>query len=100
MLSPYVTQRSNRYWSEPTLFRPERFLSGNDNATQPEAYFPFGAGPRRCIGQRFALMEGVLVLATLAQQVRLLSLDTGDIAVRPVATLRPRDAVKMQPVRR
>ena len=100
MLSPYVTHRSRRYWSEPTHFRPERFLGDREHPPQIDGYFPFGLGPRRCIGHRFALMEGVLVLATIAQQVRLLSLDAGEIAVRPLATLRPRDPVKMQAISR
>ena len=91
MLSPYVTQRSQRYWEEPTLFRPERFLA--DDTYQPDAYFPFGAGPRQCIGNRFALMEGVLVLATIAQQVQLRRLDDEPVAATALTTLRPQQPV-------
>jgi cytochrome P450 len=98
MLSPYVTQRSQRYWEEPALFRPERFLT--DDTYQPDAYFPFGAGPRQCIGNRFALMEGTLILATIAQQLRLARLDSKPIAAMPLATLRPDRPIYVQAYRR
>ena len=98
MLSPYVTQRSQRYWEEPALFRPERFLT--DDTYQPDAYFLFGAGPRQCIGNRFALMEGTLILATIAQQLRLARLDSKPIAAMPLATLRPDRPIYVQAYRR
>src|SRR5262249_47615143 len=60
MLSQWVTHRDPRFWGEADLFRPERWAEG---AIPPRgAYFPFGSGPRGCIGQAFALMEAVLIL--------------------------------------
>ncbi len=93
MLSPYVTQRSQRYWEEPMLFRPERFLVGEEGSDQPEAYLPFGVGPRQCIGNRFALMEGVILLATIAQQVQMRRLDNEPVAATALTTLRPQQPV-------
>lgn len=100
MLSPYVTQRSRRYWSEPLLFRPERFLSDGEHPPQIEGYFPFGLGPRRCIGHRFALMEGVLVLATIAQRVRLRRVDESPVEPSALATLHPSPSPYLVPLNR
>ena len=66
-LSPWVSQRHAGWWENPTQFLPERFAPGH--APHPRgAYFPFGPGNHRCIGEQFALMEAKLVLATLAQR--------------------------------
>jgi cytochrome P450 len=65
--SPYVMHRHPRYWERPDEFDPRRFLP-DAVATRPQyAFFPFGGGPRRCIGLRFAFLEAQLILATLAQ---------------------------------
>jgi cytochrome P450 len=95
-LSPYITQRHPRYWSDPEGFDPERF---SDAASGPErptfAYFPFGGGPRKCIGEVFALVEATLVLATLARRFDL-ELPVGQVPVpEPVITLRPRGGLPM-----
>ena len=69
-LSPWVTQRHEGWWRDPARFLPERFAAGQ--AAPPRgAYFPFGQGNHRCIGEHFALLEAKLVLATLAQRYRL-----------------------------
>ena len=66
-MSPYVMHRHPKYWERPEEFDPDRFAP-SEMAKRPQyAYFPFGGGPRRCIGFKFALMEGQLILATLAQ---------------------------------
>lgn len=97
MISPYVTQRSVRYWEDPSAFCPSRFLvDGRGTMHKPEAYFPFGAGPRQCIGNRFALMEGTLVLATIAQQVQLCRQEEMDVEAIPLATLRPRRSLNLR----
>ena len=71
IVSPWVSHRNPRYFEDPTAFRPERWDS-DFAATLPRfAYIPFGGGPRICIGNRFAMMEAVLVLATVAQRFRL-----------------------------
>jgi cytochrome P450 len=92
-LSPYVTHRHPAFWDEPEAFRPQRFVDDPSRDKLAAGYFPFGAGPRRCIGLHFAMMEGVLVLATIARELSL-TLDRGQLlAVEPNITLRPRGSV-------
>src|SRR3989440_3513839 len=70
-LSPYSTHRHPDFWENPDVFEPERF-SPERSAGRPHfAHFPFGGGPRLCIGNNFAMMEAQLILATLAQRYRL-----------------------------
>jgi cytochrome P450 len=93
VLSQYLLHRDPRFWEAPDVFRPERWIGG---ATPRYAYFPFGAGPRVCIGEQFAWMEGVLVLATIARRWRM-SLDPRQrIALGPIVTLRPKYGMRMQ----
>jgi cytochrome P450 len=94
-LSPYVMHRDARYWPDPLRFDPHRFTAEAKAARPRFAYFPFGAGARSCIGEPFAWMEGVLLLATIGQRWRL-RLQPGQL-VEPKAlmTLRPRYGMKM-----
>ena len=70
-MSPFVTQRDARFYTDPERFDPERWTP-DFRATLPKfAYFPFGGGPRQCIGESFAWMELILLVATIAQQWRL-----------------------------
>lgn len=92
--SPVVTHRDPRFFPDPLAFSPERWLSPNHRPRL--AYFPFGAGPRSCIGEGFAWMEGTLVLATLAGRWRLRS-ESGPVEPSPRITLRPRGPVEMVP---
>jgi cytochrome P450 len=93
LISQFITQRDPRYWDEPLAFRPERFA--NANFRQRMIYFPFGAGPRQCIGERFAWMEGVLILATIAQRWRLSLVPGHRVTPQPVITLRPKYGLRM-----
>lgn len=88
MLSPWVTHRSPRYWRRPEVFDPERFAGGGEGASSFR-FFPFGGGPRRCIGEHFALLEAHLVLAILAGRFRVRPL-VRDVVPEPLVTLRPR----------
>lgn len=88
LMSPYVTHRDPRWFPEPEVFRPERWLSPDPDWPQ-FAYFPFGGGARVCIGERFAWMEGVLLLATIGQRWRL-QVAGGPVEPRALITLRPR----------
>ena len=99
LLSPYAVHRDQRWWSDADTFRPERWLEAD--ASRPRfAFFPFGAGTRVCIGEHFAMMEGVLLLATLAQQWRLRPIPGPKVEMWPQITLRPRRAMQMQLDRR
>jgi cytochrome P450 len=66
---PYTLHRKAEYFPDPETFEPERFTPEREKQLPRHAYLPFGAGPRICIGNHFALMEGQLLLATLAQRV-------------------------------
>jgi cytochrome P450 len=99
-VSPWVMHRDPRWFDDPQAFRPERW--GADLAKQlPRfAYMPFGGGPRICIGNRFAVMEAVLILATVAQRFRLEWQRERPIQPMPSITLRPKGGVWVELVRR
>jgi len=95
IMSPWVLQRDPRYFEEPARFEPDRWADGLAQRLPRFAYFPFGGGPRLCIGSAFATMEATLVLATVAQRYRL-RLAPGQIVVPAVTpTLRPKHGLKM-----
>jgi cytochrome P450 len=95
LIVPWVLHRHRRWWDDPERFDPERFSPERSAARPRFAYLPFGAGPRICIGASFAMMEAVLILATVAQRYRL-ALSPGQV-VEPVGliTLRPRNGLPM-----
>jgi cytochrome P450 len=94
-MSPYLTHRHPEYWPNPEGFDPSRFAPGKLERLPRCAYFPFSKGPRMCIGDQFALLEGRLVLATVLQRVRL-SLVPGYVAnPLPTVTLRLKDGLRM-----
>jgi cytochrome P450 len=95
IVSQMVTHRDERFWPEPLRFDPLRFTA-DAKASRPKfAYFPFGGGPRVCIGEGFAWMEGVLLLATLAQRFRVELVDH-DVVMQPVITLRAKGGIRMR----
>jgi cytochrome P450 len=94
--SQYITQRDPAYFPDPLRFDPERFTPEARAARPRFAYFPFGGGNRQCIGESFAWMEGVLILATIAQQWRLDLLPDQQIDVQPKITLRPKYPIRMR----
>jgi cytochrome P450 len=87
-VSPYLLHRDPRFFAHPDSFDPDRFLK-QQNMNHP-AYFPFGIGPRRCIGEGFARMEGVLVLATILRDANFELLPQSTLVLDPKVTLRPR----------
>ena len=97
LLSQWVTHRDARWWPDPERFLPDRWLDGGARDRPRWAYFPFGAGLRRCIGEGFAWTEGVLALATIAQRWRLLRMPERPVRLDPLITLRARDGVWMRP---
>lgn len=93
--SQYILQRSEQFYPEPLLFDPERFTP-EQKAVRPRfTYFPFGGGSRQCIGEAFAWMEGVLILATLAQQWSFHMVPGQTVDVQPKITLRPKYPMMM-----
>jgi cytochrome P450 len=95
-MSPYVIHRDPRFWPDPLRFDPDRFLPEARAARPRFAYFPFGGGARQCIGESFAWMEGVLVIATLAQRLRFRALPGARVEPQPLITLRPKRGLPMR----
>lgn len=89
MTSMYAVHRDKRYWDEPDAFRPERFSPENEANIPKYAYFPFGGGPRVCVGNQFAMMEAQLILGTILQQYSLRLATNQPITPQPLVTLRP-----------
>jgi cytochrome P450 len=100
LMSQFVVHRDPRWWPEPRRFDPDRW-DPEEEAKRPRySYFPFGGGSRICIGESFAWMEGILVLATLAQEWRLRLVPDHPIALDPKITLRPKHGMRMTVSRR
>jgi cytochrome P450 len=95
LMSQYVTHRDERFYPDPERFDPERWAPGAREARPKFSYFPFGGGPRVCVGEQFAWMEGVLVLATLGQKWRMRLVPGHPVTPRPLITLRPKYGMKM-----
>ncbi len=93
-LSPWGVQRDARWFDEPTRFLPDRWLGDLRERLPRFAYFPFGGGPRICIGNHFAIMEAVLVLATILQQRTFSVASDHKLALDCSVTLRPRHGIK------
>lgn len=85
-VSQWVIHRDDRFFTEPLRFAPERFL---EPVVPRHAYFPFGAGPRQCIGESFAWMEGTLVLAEIVRRWHLQLMTDAEPALTAKVTLRP-----------
>ena len=94
LASQWVLHRDARFFTSPERFRPERWISGETSALPRFAYFPFGGGPRVCIGQHFALLEVTLILARFAQSVRFEREPNAKLELAPVVTLRPKGPVR------
>lgn len=95
MVSPWAMHHDARYYPEPLRFYPERWTPAAQAARPKFSFFPFGAGSRVCIGEHFAWMEGILILATLAQQWQVQPVTTEPPALRAGITLRPRDGMAL-----
>jgi len=92
---PYVLHRLPAFWTDPDAFDPERFSPARSGDRPKFAYIPFGAGPRQCIGNQFALIETQLIVATLAQAYRLQVVPRHSAEPWPLITLRPRYGMPM-----
>jgi cytochrome P450 len=94
-LSQWVVHRDPRWYESPEEFRPERWEADLLKRLPRFAYFPFGGGPRQCIGNSFALMEAALILATIAQNFRLRLVPGQVVAPLASITLRPRNGIRV-----
>ncbi|MCH8172500.1 MAG: cytochrome P450 [Proteobacteria bacterium] len=89
MLSPYVMHRNPRFWNNPEVFDPDRFLPKQEATRHKHAYFPFGGGPHLCLGNRFGTLEGVMSLAMLCQKFDFEVCPGQKLEPVPMTTLRP-----------
>jgi len=96
LMSQYITHRDARFFPDPLRFDPERFTPEAKARRTKFTYFPFGAGFRQCIGESFAWMEGVLMLATLGQRWKLRLVPNHRVEPEPLITLRPKFGMRMQ----
>jgi cytochrome P450 len=94
-ISPWSLHRNPRWFPDPYRFDPERFSDEAQRTRPAFTYIPFGAGGRRCLGESFAELEGLLILATIASKVRLYLVNGQTIQPDPVMTLRPNVPVQM-----
>jgi len=94
-VSQWVLHRDARFFPDPLAFDPNRWTPAFEAALPRFAYFPFGGGPRFCIGQTFAAAEGALVLATLCQRFHFAPDPAFRLELHPGITLRPRAGVRL-----
>lgn len=95
-MAQWVVHRDPRYFKNPETFEPERWTPELEEQLPRFAYFPFGGGPRVCIGNAFAMMEAVLLLTTIVQKCRIEPTDLPEVRLLPSATLRPRDGIHLR----
>lgn len=95
LMSQYVMHRDPRFFPEPDRFDPDRWTPEFKASLPKYAYFPFGGGPRQCIGENFAWMEAILILATIARQWRLRPSPGQVVTPQPLVTLRPKNGLRM-----
>jgi len=100
LMSTWVMQRDARFYDQPDRFLPDRWTPEFKAQLPKFAYFPFGGGPRQCIGESFAWMELVLVVATIAQRWKLALVPGHPVVPQPVVTLRTKHGMKMTLERR
>jgi cytochrome P450 len=95
MVNIYGMHRDPQLFPDPERFDPERFTPENEKQIPKYAYLPFGAGPRVCIGNMFAMMEAKVILATMAQRVRLSLVDAPPLPQRQF-TLKPKGGLRLR----
>jgi cytochrome P450 len=91
---PFVVHRRPTLWPTPDRFDPERFLPAQVAERPRFSYIPFGAGPRGCVGHQFAMIEALLILATIAQRYQVEVLPGHAVHPEPLITLRPAPGIR------
>jgi cytochrome P450 len=94
-MSQYVVHRDPRFYKEPLRFDPDRWTSEFESRLPKFAYFPFGGGPRRCIGEPFAWMEGVIIIAAIISDWKMRLVPNQKIVPDALITIRPKNGMKM-----
>jgi cytochrome P450 len=100
LMCPYIVHRDERFYPDPERFDPERWTPEQIASRPKFSYFPFGGGNRICIGEQFAWMEGVLLIAALSQRWRMELDPSQRVEVQPLITLRPKYGMRMRLVQR
>ncbi len=100
LMSQWILHRDPRYYADPERFQPERWQDGLARCLPRGAYFPFGSGPHRCLGNHFALLEALLCLTTLVQAFRFERVPGQQVSWQPAVTLRPDQPVLLRLQRR
>jgi cytochrome P450 len=95
LIIPWVTHRDPRWFDQPESFKPERWANDLAKTLPKGVYIPFGDGPRVCVGNHFAMMEAVLLLASIARRCRFESTSNAQLDLIPSITLRPKTGVVM-----
>jgi cytochrome P450 len=96
LIAPWLFHRDARFFEDPLRFDPDRFLPEREAQLPRFAYMPFGGGRRICIGNQFALMEGQIILATIAKQIEMELLSSKPVGLEPLLTLRPKNGVRVR----
>jgi enediyne biosynthesis protein E7 len=96
IMSPYVMHRSPRLWDRPDEFDPDRFLPANSASRPKFAYFPFGSGPRMCIGANMAMLEAPLIVASVLRRFEVSLPEDQDLTPSPRISLRPKVTIRLQ----
>jgi cytochrome P450 len=97
VLSPWAVHRNKAYFPDPERFDPDRWLAERQAARPRFSYFPFGGGLRGCMGEAFAWMEGVILIASLAQRWRFRLIDESAVPEpQPAITLKPRHGIRVR----
>ncbi|MGZ4147458.1 MAG: cytochrome P450 [Actinomycetota bacterium] len=99
IVSPWLLHHDPRWWKEPDAFAPERWLEPDPDRPRA-AFLPFGAGPRMCVGEPFARLEAVLLLARIARRWRFAADPSAEVGLQPAITLRPRGGMRMRALER
>jgi cytochrome P450 len=96
-MNQIVVHHDSRYFDDPKAFTPERWSKSFEESLPRFAYFPFGGGPRRCIGEQFAMLEATLVCATIARSHHLELLSDPNLTLKPSVTTRPDKPIRVRP---
>jgi cytochrome P450 len=100
MLPQWGVHRSERYWDDPESFDPERFSHDRRSDRPRFAFFPFGGGPRHCIGKHLSLLEAKLIVATVVSEYELDFQGDTPLELMPSLTMHPRQTMEMALVER